>query len=315
VLMSWQIVSKVYNAKLGGGTRKAIAVKLADWADHDGCRIYPSVQRIADETDTSVRTVQYTLRAFVTEGLLIKVREGGKGPGSTSEYLFDLKALAALPRSRQDAGKKGATAAPLRRRLWVQPTTNRVQPTASKGAPVAPELKREPPVEPERRTLSLTDDHHQVTLPPGWELPDEDRRWTLANIPGATDELITASAGVFWERGHDKPQTPQERSLAWRVWARRERDFQANASQQARTLPPRGIPPQVEVTALQQWCKGIGRGSGRWDDRIGPEPKSETDALTRIAALETLIAKTFRSTPPIEPSPSPPNEQRVAPCV
>src|SRR5881392_3760174 len=99
--MSWHVVSEVYKAKPGSPIRKAIAAKLADWADDDGCGIYPSVQRIADETETSVRTVQYTLQTFVTEGLLIKVREGGKGPRSTSEYRFDLKALAALPRSRQ----------------------------------------------------------------------------------------------------------------------------------------------------------------------------------------------------------------------
>ena len=98
--MSWQVVSEVYQAKLGSPTRQAIAAKMADWADEDGCRIYPSVQRIADETETSVRTVQYTLQAFVTEGLLIKVREGGKGPRSTSEYRFDLRALAEPPRAR-----------------------------------------------------------------------------------------------------------------------------------------------------------------------------------------------------------------------
>jgi hypothetical protein len=104
--MSWHVVSEVYKAKLGSPTRKAIAAKMAYWADDDGCGIYPSVQRIADETETSVRTVQYTLQTFVTEGLLIKVREGGKGPRSTSEYRFDLKALAVLPRSRQVGGER-----------------------------------------------------------------------------------------------------------------------------------------------------------------------------------------------------------------
>jgi hypothetical protein len=198
----------------------------------------------------------------------------------------------------------------------VQPTTKWVQPAASKGAPAAPESKREPPVEPERRKLSLKGERQKITLPLGWELPDEDRQWTLVNIPGATDELITASAGVFWERGHDMPQTPQERSRAWREWARKEREFKnANARQQPRTSRVGGIQPQIELTALQQWCKGIGRGSGRWDDRIGPEPKSDTDALTRIAALEAIISKTFRSTSPITASPSTTTEQRVAPCA
>ena len=68
--MSWQIVSEVYKAKLGSPTRKAVAAKLADYADRDGCGIYPTVHRIADETETSVRTVQNTVKEFVTEGLV-----------------------------------------------------------------------------------------------------------------------------------------------------------------------------------------------------------------------------------------------------
>ena len=150
--MSWHIVSDVYKAKLGGPTRKAIAAKLADWADDDGCGIYPSVQRIADQTENSVRTVQYTLRTFVSEGLLIKVREGGKGPRSTTEYRFNLKALAALPRTRQADGEKGATGAPLADDVRVQPATK-------KGAPVAPEPLREPE-ERERHRHSLCERLH-----------------------------------------------------------------------------------------------------------------------------------------------------------
>ncbi len=184
--MSWRIVAEVYKAKLGSLTRKAIAAKMADWADHDGCGIYPSVQRVADETETSVRTVQYTLRALATDGLLIKVRNGGKGPRSTSEYRFDLKALAALPRSRQLGGEKGATGAPLDNDVRVQPRTKRVQPTAFKGASVAPEPNREPSVEPERRKRSLKGKRQMITLPPGWELPDEDRHSVVTRVNTAT---------------------------------------------------------------------------------------------------------------------------------
>jgi len=137
--MSWHVVSDVYKAKLGSPTRKAIAAKLADWADDDGGSIFPSVQRIAEETETSVRTVQYVLKAFVAEGLLVVVDRGGKGPGNTTEYRLDLERLSGLPRTRTpDPAKgsaKGAKAAPLARRL-------RVQLTAKKGAPVAPDSSR-----------------------------------------------------------------------------------------------------------------------------------------------------------------------------
>lgn len=128
--MSWHVISDVYKAKLGSPTRKAIAAKLADWADDDGSSIFPSVQRIADETETSTRTVQYVLREFEEEGLLVVVEKGGKGRGSTTEYRLDLSKLAALPRTRTVSDSKGANPAPLARRKGAR--------GARKGAPGAP---------------------------------------------------------------------------------------------------------------------------------------------------------------------------------
>lgn len=134
--MSWHVISAVYKAKLGGATRKAIAAKLADWADDEGGNIFPSVRRIAEETEVCEPTVQRTLRAFTKEGLLREVKKGGQGPRSTTKYQFDLKAMAALPRTRTGASTKGDTVSPF--------DGLRVTPTTDKGDTVSPDPSVEP---------------------------------------------------------------------------------------------------------------------------------------------------------------------------
>ncbi len=52
--------------------------------------MWPTVDRVAEECELSVRTVQRVLEEFVAEGMLIVVRRGGAGPGSSTRYDFDL---------------------------------------------------------------------------------------------------------------------------------------------------------------------------------------------------------------------------------
>lgn len=94
--MSVLVMSMVYATKLGGATRKAVALKLADYANDEGGNIWPSVETIAKQTEVCGRTVQRTLKAFVKERLLIVTKAGGNGPKSTTHYRFDLTKLAPL---------------------------------------------------------------------------------------------------------------------------------------------------------------------------------------------------------------------------
>ncbi|MBO9424674.1 helix-turn-helix domain-containing protein [Labrenzia sp. R4_1] len=95
--MSNKCSSLVWEAQFGSMTRKLIAARLADHADDDGRGIWPSVERIAAQCDTSTRTVQRTLADFVKEGLLKIVSEGGRGPSDTRRYDFDMDVLKAVP--------------------------------------------------------------------------------------------------------------------------------------------------------------------------------------------------------------------------
>ncbi len=126
--MSNKCCDIAWERDFGSPQRKVIAMRLADHADSNGRGIWPSVERTAAECCLSVRTVQRVLKAFVDEGLLKVVREGGKGRRDTRRYDFDMAVLAALPQAvygdksretyvksdNKDDGSKGDTVSPLK---------------------------------------------------------------------------------------------------------------------------------------------------------------------------------------------------------
>lgn len=110
--MSNECSTVVWKRDFGSLTRKVIAARLADHADDEGRGIWPSVERVAAQCNASIRTVQRTLADFVTEGVLKIISEGGKGPGSTTRYDFDMRVLEALPLACWGKNK-GVTVSPL----------------------------------------------------------------------------------------------------------------------------------------------------------------------------------------------------------
>jgi hypothetical protein len=114
--MSNECSTIVWKRDFGSMPRKLIAARLADHADDEGRGIWPSVERIAAQCNTSERTVQRTLADFVAEGILKVVSEGGNGPKDTRRYDFDMAALERLPEVVWGARKvqnKGDTVSPL----------------------------------------------------------------------------------------------------------------------------------------------------------------------------------------------------------
>ena len=91
--MSIAVMSRLFRAQLGSPNRKMLAIRLADFADDDGRGIWPTVGRLAIETELSERTVQRLLREFVEDGLLVVVAEGGGRPGQATRYDFNMRVL------------------------------------------------------------------------------------------------------------------------------------------------------------------------------------------------------------------------------
>jgi len=108
--VSIAIMSQLFKAHLGSTNRKMLAVRLADFADDDGKGIWPTVGRLARETELSERTVQRILSEFVDEGLLIVRRKGGWKPGEGTRYDFNMGALGRLQAAKVAAeGCHGVT--------------------------------------------------------------------------------------------------------------------------------------------------------------------------------------------------------------
>lgn len=103
--MSIMLMSRLFRIQFGSANRKMVAIRLADFADDDGRGIWPTVARLARETEISDRTVQRILKDMVEEGILVVVREGGGRPGQATRYDFDMKALARLESGDNNAEK------------------------------------------------------------------------------------------------------------------------------------------------------------------------------------------------------------------
>jgi len=68
--MSWEAVGVVFNSGVLTGNDLLVAVCLANIADEDGGRIYPSKRRIAWQLGLSEATVKRVLRRLERRGLL-----------------------------------------------------------------------------------------------------------------------------------------------------------------------------------------------------------------------------------------------------
>ena len=114
--MSIKIMSMVFERYPNGGGEMLLALSLADFAEDDGTRVYPSIKQLAEKTRQSPRTVQYQLRKMEEAGWLILVNSGNGGRNQRREYVIN------------PAWIKGADIAP------VQSTTLKDATDDTKGA-------------------------------------------------------------------------------------------------------------------------------------------------------------------------------------
>ena len=93
--MSGRIVGRVFERVIGSSTEKAVLSCLAEHSNPDGEMAFPSVGRIAQETEFSERAIQLALKALKQKGLIEQTARAGHHRPAT--YRIRLDALATLP--------------------------------------------------------------------------------------------------------------------------------------------------------------------------------------------------------------------------
>lgn len=116
--MSIRLSSLVWDSDAYQGNTLLTLLKLCDWANDDGERLFPRIATLAKRTRQSVRSVQNCLRALEADEVLIPVPNGRGGRSNLLEYKINVERVQNLHPPRKGA-KSG---------------TKRVQSTTIKGA-------------------------------------------------------------------------------------------------------------------------------------------------------------------------------------
>lgn len=109
--MSVKVMTAVFERYPVGGGEMILALALADHANDDGTRVFPSIESLMAKTRQARRTVQYQLRRMEESGWLILVNSGNGGRNQHREYRINLDWIngGELP----DSENKDAENAPL----------------------------------------------------------------------------------------------------------------------------------------------------------------------------------------------------------
>lgn len=114
MLVSIHVLTAVFAGSSVKGSRRMVLLVLAEHADDNGSRAFPSVQTIARKAGLAERTVQYALRSLEDNGL---IEREGFGPRGTISYRVLLSRIAPEAPRKDGSGAKydspsGATLAP-----------------------------------------------------------------------------------------------------------------------------------------------------------------------------------------------------------
>ena len=99
--MSIKLMSMVWEHFPRGGSEKLALLALADWADDDGGKLFPSIAKIAHKINVSRSQAQRIIHGFIDEGILSVVgNEHGGPPGASRHYKINIQSV---------TGRMGAT--------------------------------------------------------------------------------------------------------------------------------------------------------------------------------------------------------------
>lgn len=260
--MSNHLITECSKRKIGSLTRFAMMSYLADKASDDGRGIYASKQTMADELDTTKKTVIDTIKALIADGLLIVVGERACQNGHTVEYAIDVDALRALPlvacwqrkKDREDARATGVAATPVKQGDQCSSDTGR-----GVAATPKPPLEPLPPSQPdgcEAPAADFEDQNGEAVILPGGGLvgesgpgitptPAPDPKphklpadWTAPPIaelgdvsrrlaeqwPAGAYQAVEAQFIAHWQQAEGRTAKKSKWGAAWAKWVITEHD-------------------------------------------------------------------------------------------
>ncbi len=177
--MSVKLMALVFDDYPGPPLEKLTALAVADHADHDGGRIWPTIDALAAKTGNSERTVQRHLRNMEERGWLEVVKHSN-GRGSRTEYRMPIeriKGVTVTPFSdpervtpvspiKTEKGDNGDTKGCQPRQERVTTETNIVcEPSTEPSTEPSNTLDDEPPKDVSRETYSDDFERFWKTFP------------------------------------------------------------------------------------------------------------------------------------------------------
>lgn len=100
--MTMQAINWALETKTGGPVTKLLLMTLANYANEQG-ESYPSLVRLAEETEQSTAAVKRNLGKLIERGLIVRCARGGVGVGGRVTNRYELQ----IPRVRAQSEPKG----------------------------------------------------------------------------------------------------------------------------------------------------------------------------------------------------------------
>jgi hypothetical protein len=235
---------------------KLVLLRMADYADHDGGSIFPSVATLSRDCGISDRAVQLILRKFVADGLLLIVANETGGRGKTRHYAIDLERAAELagPEGEAKRAKRAKREFALNGHGGAVETVKRVQNSTVKGeedlhptcqgtvteerqeetsecdasppAPVREATHTPAPPRGDRGMVVSFPGREVRVLPTGW-VPSEEQRALALDLGHPDVDLAALRFRSHWidktdERGRVAAKSAAGWADAWEWWVRED---------------------------------------------------------------------------------------------